>query len=358
MKRYSATLTTNATLTIDLSDDQDVELLLIQDATGNRTVTWTGVGAWFTPSGSAPTLRTTAGAADLVTFFQTGGIVYGVHAGDSGPAGSAGSAGPAGITWRGAYGAGTTYAPGDATQNAGSSYFCQLANGPSTTVVAPGSDSSVWSVLCSGGSSTVSGAPIVDTFVRANGLITAGTPPITWTNIPTPSVAITASITSNLAEDDNTAGADCVYRAENVLTSDAHFAQLTLGTWTTAATSLGLGLCVRFSASAQTYYYGAAEWAGTFGQFRILKFVGGSLSATLATVTAASLGLTIASGGVLKFAVSGSTTTALSLSYNGTQVLTATDSSTPITGNVRAGFHTYRNSSAVHASMSDFRYGT
>lgn len=49
-------------------------LKLIQDATGSRTVTWFAGISW--PDDTAPTLTTTAGAADIFGFIQTGTNTY------------------------------------------------------------------------------------------------------------------------------------------------------------------------------------------------------------------------------------------------------------------------------------------
>jgi hypothetical protein len=45
-------------------------LALIQDTTGSRTVTWPSTVQW--PSGTAPTLTTTAGKMDIITFVCMG----------------------------------------------------------------------------------------------------------------------------------------------------------------------------------------------------------------------------------------------------------------------------------------------
>ncbi len=350
MRRYTATLTANNTATISLNENEDAQILLTQGNTGGYVVTWATVNKWFTPTGNPPTLKTAIGGSDLIRLWRTGGVIYGSHAGDVGTAGATGPTGPAGLLWRGAFGSGTAYAIGDAVYSAGSSY---VAIAPSTGVT-PATDANTWSLLCAGGSGTSGGAAIVDNFTRANGLITAGSPPFTWTKVLTP----TASITSNQAEDDDVAGADCAYRAETILTSADHNAQITLGTWTLSGSlTFGVGPCVRFAAAAQTYYLGIIEGGSSPG-FRIMKFVAGTPS-TLASATQASLGITAAAGGQLKLSVSTvSGNASLNLFYNGASVLTVTDSSSPITGNVRCGFHTYRASSAVHASMSDFRYST
>lgn len=79
MKRYSGTLTQDCTITVLLSNDQDIELLLTQGGAGSYTVTWEGVDVWLSQDGSPPVLRTTVGASDLIQLSKVGGTVYGVQ---------------------------------------------------------------------------------------------------------------------------------------------------------------------------------------------------------------------------------------------------------------------------------------
>lgn len=51
-------------------------LHVIQDGTGNRTITWNSVFKW--PAATAPTLSTAAGARDILTFVSDGTNLYGV----------------------------------------------------------------------------------------------------------------------------------------------------------------------------------------------------------------------------------------------------------------------------------------
>jgi hypothetical protein len=55
-------------------------ILLKQDATGSRTVTWTTV-KW--PSGVAPTITATASKLDIFSFFADGASWYGVTGGQN-----------------------------------------------------------------------------------------------------------------------------------------------------------------------------------------------------------------------------------------------------------------------------------
>ena len=64
------TLTANCTITLTgtvTGSSCSVTLLLRQDGTGSRTVTWPGSVSWL--GGSAPTLQTAASALDVVTLF-------------------------------------------------------------------------------------------------------------------------------------------------------------------------------------------------------------------------------------------------------------------------------------------------
>lgn len=54
-------------------------LHVIQDNTGSRTLTWNAVFKW--PSGTAPTLTTTANKIDIFRFEARGGNLYGATAG-------------------------------------------------------------------------------------------------------------------------------------------------------------------------------------------------------------------------------------------------------------------------------------
>lgn len=66
------TLTANCTLTFPAAAaGKSFTLVLRQDATGSRTVTWPGTVQW--PGGTTPTLTTTASKADVFTFLCTDG---------------------------------------------------------------------------------------------------------------------------------------------------------------------------------------------------------------------------------------------------------------------------------------------
>lgn len=70
------TLTGNATITMPTAAaGKSFILLLAQDATGSRTVTWSTV-VW--PGGTAPTITSTASKKDLYSFFSDGTNWYGV----------------------------------------------------------------------------------------------------------------------------------------------------------------------------------------------------------------------------------------------------------------------------------------
>lgn len=75
------TLTGNATITMPTATSgKSFILMLKQDATGSRTVTWTTV-KW--PGGTAPTITATASKQDIYSFFADGTNWYGVTVGQN-----------------------------------------------------------------------------------------------------------------------------------------------------------------------------------------------------------------------------------------------------------------------------------
>ena len=75
------TLTGNATITMPAaSAGKSFLLILRQDATGSRTVTWSTVN-W--PSATAPTITATASKQDIYSFFSDGVSWYGVTIGQN-----------------------------------------------------------------------------------------------------------------------------------------------------------------------------------------------------------------------------------------------------------------------------------
>ena len=69
------TLTANATLTMPTAvAGKSFIIILAQDATGSRSVTWTTV-SW--PSATAPTITSTASKKDIYSFFSDGTSWYG-----------------------------------------------------------------------------------------------------------------------------------------------------------------------------------------------------------------------------------------------------------------------------------------
>ena len=72
---YQVTLAGNPTLTLsNVAAGQRFTLNLIQDGTGSRTVTWFSGITWA--GGSAPTLQTSAGAIDTISFWCVSSGVY------------------------------------------------------------------------------------------------------------------------------------------------------------------------------------------------------------------------------------------------------------------------------------------
>ena len=75
------TLTGNATITMPTAaSGKSFILLLRQDATGSRTVTWSTVN-WA--GGTAPTVTSTASKQDIYSFFSDGTSWYGVTVGQN-----------------------------------------------------------------------------------------------------------------------------------------------------------------------------------------------------------------------------------------------------------------------------------
>lgn len=74
--KQKSTLTGNVTYTFTAPPGPaSLILKLVQDGTGGRTVTWPSAVHW--PSGTAPTLTTTAGQIDIVSFYYDGTNYYG-----------------------------------------------------------------------------------------------------------------------------------------------------------------------------------------------------------------------------------------------------------------------------------------
>lgn len=69
---HRLTLDANCTLTFPTAAaGKSFTLILIQDATGSRTITWPGTVVWA--AGAAPTLTTTAAKKDILTFLCADG---------------------------------------------------------------------------------------------------------------------------------------------------------------------------------------------------------------------------------------------------------------------------------------------
>ena len=72
-QKQSLTLTDNATVTLQFPGVGDYQLILTQDATGNRTVTWTGyAGIYYVGSATAPAINTPANTMTVVSFYFNG----------------------------------------------------------------------------------------------------------------------------------------------------------------------------------------------------------------------------------------------------------------------------------------------
>ena len=73
--KQKSTLTGNCTFTFTApANPCALQLILAQDGTGSRTVTWPATVKW--PGGTAPTLSTGASAVDVVSFLYDGTNYY------------------------------------------------------------------------------------------------------------------------------------------------------------------------------------------------------------------------------------------------------------------------------------------
>lgn len=76
--RRKGTLDQACTITLTTAANQQIDLLLVQDATGGRAVTFSGVDVWATSTGTAPvTTARTAGEVDRFYFEDIAGTCYG-----------------------------------------------------------------------------------------------------------------------------------------------------------------------------------------------------------------------------------------------------------------------------------------
>lgn len=74
-QKQKLTLTGNATITLTFPGVGNYQLILAQDATGSRTVTWSGVSRWV-GSATQPAINTAANSETLVSIYYDGTNVY------------------------------------------------------------------------------------------------------------------------------------------------------------------------------------------------------------------------------------------------------------------------------------------
>lgn len=356
-RRYTGTLTANCTISLTLSNDQDIELLLTQGGVGSYTVSWSTVDVWFTNNGSAPVLKTAVGAADRMAFWRTGGVTYGSHTGDTGVTGATGATGPAGITWRRAWSNTTTYAINDVVSLNGSSYIALQASS-GANVQEPDLAPTYWSVLAqSGGSGGASGGgstETVDTFVRANVTPLSSDTGGAFTYAQVSGFTGTLAISSNLCIQNEHTNVDAFYRAATVLSSTDHHAQTTFGAlaFSGNAPSFESYVCCRMASSAATFYFAELAGGSTAASFNVAikKCVAGTITQLVAGATFSALPTV---GDTLKLTVLGTQLTAY---YNGVSQCTIADSS--ITTGSQCGLGTTQHLAGTTASYSEFRFGT
>lgn len=70
-QKQALTLTGNATVTLAFPGVGNYQLLLAQDATGSRTVTWSGVSR-YVGSATAPAINTAANSSTMVSLYYDG----------------------------------------------------------------------------------------------------------------------------------------------------------------------------------------------------------------------------------------------------------------------------------------------
>ena len=70
-QKQALTLTGNCTVTLSFPGVGNYQLILTQDATGNRTVTWSGVSR-YVGSATAPAINTAANSSTVVSFYYDG----------------------------------------------------------------------------------------------------------------------------------------------------------------------------------------------------------------------------------------------------------------------------------------------
>jgi hypothetical protein len=72
-QKQSLVLTGNATVTLQFPGVGNYQLILTQDGTGNRTVTWAGyAGIYYVGSATAPAINTPANTMTMVSFYFNG----------------------------------------------------------------------------------------------------------------------------------------------------------------------------------------------------------------------------------------------------------------------------------------------
>lgn len=354
MKRQQYDVTQNSTVTVDLVDDQDLDLLLVTAGAGSYTVTFAGVDKWISTTGTAPAQPTAVGAAARWSFFQVDGVTYGEKATETGPAGSAGSTGPAGTTWRHTWASGTTYAANDLVYFNGSSFIALQASS-STDPQQPDLAPTYWEPLVSGGGPASSTTQYDDVFTRTGGypaVLSGAGSPFTYTALVGATTSLEVSAANVMHVKTANVGST-VYkmRAEQDAASSDNWAQCQVASITVAASNIiRLSLCCRCDSAADTGFMvrftsGTASTTGTFTFYRV---VAGAL-----TNITGSTALTIAAGDIYKLGVVGTT---LTFYKNGSQIGQVLNVSTITTG-LRCGFELQRQGSGSEISLSDFQFG-
>lgn len=354
MKRQQANVTSNATVTISLTDNQDSTLLLVTAGSGGYVVTFAGVDKWISTSGTQPAQPTAVGAAAEWVFFRANGVTYGEKTTETGPAGSAGATGPVGVTWRHTWASGTTYAPNDEVYFQGSSYIA-LQPSDSSNPQQPNLTATYWEPIVAGGGPASSSIQFDDTFTRTGGypaVLSGAGSPFTYTALVGATTSLEVSAANVMHVKTGNVGST-IYRmrAEQDAAGSDNWAQCQVSAITVAASNvIRLSLCVRYDPASDTCFLArfTSATASPTGTLTLYKNVAGTLS----NITAAKA-MTVNAGDIFKLGIVGST---LTFYQNGVQFQQISPTDTIVTG-TRTGFELERQGASSEIALNDFQFG-
>jgi hypothetical protein len=79
LTREEGILTENCNITVALTDNQQVDLIVHQDGSGGHGITWSDVDVWLTTDGNAGVPGSAAGSTSRFYFERINGLTYGYH---------------------------------------------------------------------------------------------------------------------------------------------------------------------------------------------------------------------------------------------------------------------------------------